>query len=133
MTEVVQTTNSKSNGLPVWAWSLIGFGCLMGVAILGLTMWVMSFGINAFEDDALVVMKANRVISAQIGEIQTAKIDMLRSGVLPGANDFAFKLEGSRGSGTVEAEFITTLDGERLGKGELRMENGTSHRLPAAE
>lgn len=131
--EAVQSAHSGRKGLPVWGWLLIGFGCLFGATILGLTIWGMSIGLGAFEDDALIVMNGNPVINRHIGEIETAKLDMLRSGMLPGINDFAFKLKGSRGSGKLEAEFITTIEGERLGKGELRMDNGRSYRLPAGD
>jgi hypothetical protein len=49
---------------------------------------------------------------------------------MPSANGFVLHVKGSRASGTVEADFNTTYDGERLGPGTLQLDDGRRFTLP---
>ena len=120
----------ETPGLPAWGWCLIGLGCLLAAAFAAVLAWGVSAGIGIFEEDALVAMQENAVITRYIGTVETAKVDYLRTGMLPSANGFALRVTGSRASGVVEAEFLTTFEGERLGRGTLRLDDGREFALP---
>ena len=122
--------NNRKPGLPAWAWWLIGFGSLCAACILALVAWAFSAGMDLFKEHALAAMQQNAVIDKHLGTLEDADIDYFRTGLLPSPNGFVLRVKGSRASGTVEAEFITTLDGERIGPGSLQLDDGREFRLP---
>lgn len=121
---------ASKRGLPAWAWWLIGFGSLLAAGMFALVAWGLSVGMDLFKHDAIAAMQDNAIIGTHLGTLEEAEIDYLRSGLLPSPNGFVLRVKGSRASGIVEAEFITTLDGERLGPGSLQLEDGREFRLP---
>ncbi len=117
-------------GLPVWAWALIlGFGLLAVTAAAGIS-WLLSAGMDVFKDQARTALQEDAVVARHIGEIRVIETDLMRTGALPGAEDFAFRLEGSLGKGRVEARFISTFGSEILGKGTLYLDDGRTFPLP---
>ena len=122
--------HEAKRGLPAWAWWLIGLGSVLAAGIFALVAWALSAGMDLFKADALTAMRENAVIGAHLGTLEDADIDYFRTGLLPSPNGFVLRVKGSRASGTVEAEFITTLDGERLGPGSLQLDDGRQFKLP---
>lgn len=124
---------ARRTGLPGWAWALIVVFSLLFATIAGGLLWLGSWGLGLFKEHAIASMQADSVIAEHVGEIHSAHFDFMRSGTLPGAEEFAFRVAGTRGAGIVEAEFTSTADGERLGRGTLRMDDGTTYRLPGRQ
>ena len=123
-------SSSTKGGLPAWGWWLVGLGSVLAAAFVALLAWGFSVGLDLFEDDALAAMQENAVIGKHLGTLEAADIDYLRSGLQPSPNGFVLRVKGSLASGTVEAEFITTFEGERLGRGTLRLDDGRQFKLP---
>lgn len=115
--------------MPVWGWWLIGLGSVLAAGVVALVAWGFSLAADVFTDDALAAMQGNAVITTHLGSLEAAEIDYARTGLLPSPNGFVLRVKGSRASGTVEAEFITTFEGERLGPGTLRLDDGRQLKL----
>jgi hypothetical protein len=127
---VLSTERKPTRGLPAWAWALMGVGFALLLILFFFAARFFSYGLDLFKEDAIAAMRANPVIIEQIGELSEVELDLMRSGTLPGSNEFAFRVKGSRGSGLVIAEFLTEFDGERLGNGVLQTDDGKTHALP---
>ncbi len=84
-----------------------------------------------FVKQARVAMQANTTVRQHIGDLRQVVFDRETSWALAG-DRYVFDLVGSKGSGRLEAEFITVdADTEALGDGELVMANGRKHTLSA--
>ncbi len=84
-----------------------------------------SLGCQMLEEQMADAMRANPVIQAHIGDLKSYEMDMLRTGNEPGENVFAFRVEGTKGSGLVVAEFITvSAEEEEIASGVLEMDSG---------
>jgi len=132
-TAVLPPAPPRRTGLPGWAWALIVVFSLLFATLAGGLVWIGSWGLDLFKEHAIESMQADPVIAEHIGEIQSAHIDLMKTGTLPGAEEFAFRVVGSRGAGIVQAEFTSTPGGERHGNGTLRMDDGTTHRLAGTQ
>jgi hypothetical protein len=124
---------SDRRGMPAWGWWLIGLGSVLAAGVFTLAAWGFSIAVDLFEIDAMAAMQEDATITAQLGTLEQADIEYLRTGMLPDANEFALRVKGSRASGMVEAEFITTLAGERLGRGTLELDDGRRFKLPTRQ
>lgn len=78
---------------------------------------------------ANAAMQAHPVVQRYIGDIREAAFDRDASWSAEGER-YIFDLKGSKGTGRLEAEFITVdADNERIEDGELVMADGTHHSL----
>ena len=110
---------------------LLASGLLVVGLALGLLGWTVSWGWGLFEEQAQAALQADPVVQAQIGQIREMEVQLVATGNAEGSDEFVFKLEGSRGSGTVLAEFSSKADSEEILGGELIMEDGSKHALQA--
>ena len=115
--------------MPVWAWILLALVLLVVGAAIGLGSWAVSWGWGMFEEQARTALQADPVVEAHIGKIREMDLELMATGGAKGADEFVFKLEGSRGKGTVTAEFASTPDSEEIRGGKLIMSDGMQYVL----
>jgi hypothetical protein len=126
------TTNQgqEKSGLPkiliiVLVVGLIGT-LLCGGVCGGGAFW----GWGMFEEQAQQALSQNEVILEHIGEIQSMDFDLMgtgeaEDGSTAAGQTFVFRVEGSKGSGVVSAEFVTDdADTELLTSGTLTLSSG---------
>lgn len=123
--------NARRRGwsrLPLWAWLLICLFVGGTFAAIAAGTWVVgSFlgeGWDLFEEDAHAALQRNPTIQAHIGTIREIDLNLVATGTTIHPNDFVFDIDGERADGTVRARFETTLDGELIREGVLRVEGG---------
>lgn len=86
-------------------------------------------GKDIFTRQAREAAQRYPLVQQHIGQIETFVLDAKATGAAAGMNTFVFDLAGSKGRGTLEADFITvSAETERLGKGVLSLQDG--RRLP---
>ncbi|WP_447938391.1 hypothetical protein [Pseudoxanthomonas mexicana] len=86
-------------------------------------------GKDIFTRQAREAAQRYPLVQEHIGRIDTFTMNEVATGAAAGMNTFVFDLVGSKGRGTLEADFITvSADTERLGKGVLTLQDG--RRLP---
>ena len=127
------STGIVSTRTPAWVWWLAGFGAFVFAAVIGVVAWVVNEGYAIFKADAIEAMQSDATIEAELGEIRDIRLDFMRTGTMTSADGFAFHVTGSRASGVVAADFQTTLQGERLGRGTLELGDGRTLRLPSRQ
>ncbi len=99
---------------------------LIVLALVGFGFW----GWGLFAGQAKEALNNNAVILQHIGEIDRIETDFEATGEAPGDEVFVFKVEGSKGSGVVTAEFITVdADTERVESGTLQLASGEIYDL----
>ncbi len=105
---------------------LIGCGAMIVIAVV-----VVAFlGWNLFSDQAKDALATNPVIQEHIGEVRSISVDLEGTGDAPGGDVFVFRIEGSRTSGTVTAEFVTVdADTEEIRSGTLELDSGETYPL----
>lgn len=114
--------------LPLWGWALILL--LVGgtfAAIAAGTFVVGSFlgeGWDLFEKDAQAALQRNPTIQEHVGAIREIDLNLLATGSAIHPEDFVFDIDGERADGTVHARFETTLQGELIREGVLRIKGG---------
>jgi hypothetical protein len=115
--------------LPGWAWALILLlvvGSIVALSAGGMILGrFLGEGWDIFEGDAREALQRNPTIQTHIGMIREIGLNVSATGNSLHPDDFVFNLEGDRGEGRVRARFETTLDGERIREGELRMKDGS--------
>jgi hypothetical protein len=82
-------------------------------------------GWDVFTEDARIALQRNPTIQERIGTIGEMHLDFSGTGRSVHPDDFVFNLKGERGGGRVRARFESTVDGERILEGELRMKDGS--------
>ncbi len=108
---------------------LIGCGGCLGVVVVAAVV-VTYLGWNIFSDQAKDALAANPVVQEHLGEVHSISVDLEATGDAEGSDVFVFRVEGSRASGTVTAEFITVDDAtEELGSGTLVLDSGETYPL----
>ena len=107
---------------------LLGGGLLLALilAIGGVAYW----GYDMFRDQARDAVARNPVIQQHVGEIREFDFDMSATGDDPDPEVFVVRVEGTRGSGTVTAKFVTVdAERERIASGTLVLDGGERHEL----
>ncbi len=103
-------------------------GC--GLLVLLGTAGVVFVGWNLFQDQAEKALDANPVIRQHVGEIERIEADLVASALAEGVDDFVFRIEGTKGTGVVAAEFVTIdADTEEIRSGTLRLSSGETYEL----
>ena len=114
--------------LPLWAWLLIVLFAGGTLAAIAAGTWVVgSFvghGWKLFEEDAQAALQRNPTIQEHVGRIRQIELDLLATGRAIHPEDFVFDIDGERADGTVRARFETTLEGEVIREGVLRIKGG---------
>lgn len=94
-------------GMPRWLWALIA-ACVLMFALLGaLLAWVVGMGWELFTGQAQQALQAQPAVREHIGTIREMHVDLVATGVAPGAEEFVFRLDGERGDGRVSANFVS--------------------------
>jgi len=105
-------------------------GCLIAVLVtvlvaVGGGYAVFQYGIGLIEEEVREDLAGNPVVREHLGEIRELELDYTESGALPGEEDFAFRVEGTRGSGMIRATVITGDDDlEHVTRGTLTLASG---------
>lgn len=125
------------SGVTIGLIGLIGLGAcvvLFGMVVLGALGWLIVFGWSLFADQARAALQDDAVVQEQIGRIHTMRVDLVRTGLAPGADDFVFTVEGDRGRGRVHATWVSGgAEREILSDGVLTMHDGSQYTLPSAD
>ncbi len=126
--------------IPLWAWIGIALVVIGGLTttILGTVAIgrLLGEGWDVFTEDARVALQRNPTIQERIGTIGEMHLDFSGTGRSVHPDDFVFNVKGERGGGRVRARFESTVGGERILEGELRMKDGSKWQLapdPAVE
>ncbi len=97
---------------------------LIGVGTVGIWGW------NIFVDQAKVAIGRNPIALQHIGDIQKIESDFLATGEAEDVDTFVFRVQGTKGSGTVTAQFVSVDTGmEEIVSGTLRLASGETYRL----
>lgn len=110
-------------------------GCLIAVLVtvlvaVGGGYAVFQYGIGLIEGEVREDLAGNPVVREHLGEIRELELDYTESGALPGEEDFAFRVEGTRGSGMIRATVITGDDDlEHVTRGTLTLASGETFDL----
>nr|WP_104607246.1 hypothetical protein [Xanthomonas sp. CFBP 8152] len=102
-------------------------GCLLplAVVVIGAFVWLIVTGWSLFADQARTALQDDAVMQAQIGQIHTMRLDLYRTSLAPGIDDFVFEVEGERGGGRVHATLVSEgADRELLTGGVLTLHDG---------
>ncbi|WP_126947699.1 hypothetical protein [Xanthomonas sp. BRIP62409] len=129
-----RTPGKQVSGVTI---GLIGLGAcvvLFGMVVLGALGWLIVFGWSLFADQARAALQDDAVVQEQIGRIHTMRVDLVRTGLAPGADDFVFTVEGDRGRGRVHATWVSGgAEREILSDGVLTMHDGSQYTLPSTD
>ncbi|MBO9768737.1 MULTISPECIES: hypothetical protein [Xanthomonas] len=105
---------------------------LLGMLALGALVWLMSIGWSLFADQARSALQADAVVQEHIGHIRDMRVDLYRTSLAPGSDEFVFDMQGDRGSGRVHATWVSDgAEREILSAGVLTLRDGTEYTLPA--
>ncbi|USI98998.1 hypothetical protein MUG10_12845 [Xanthomonas prunicola] len=105
---------------------------LFGMLVLGALIWLMAIGWSLFADQARSALQADAVVQEHIGQIRDMRVDLYRTSLTPGSDEFVFDVEGDRGTGRVHATWISDgAEREILSTGVLTLRDGTEYTLPA--
>jgi hypothetical protein len=110
-------------------------GCVIAVAVVFVVIVVVSYGLYRYgvglvEDEVRQDLAGNAVLLEHLGGIDELTIDLVASVELESDDEFAFRIRGPKGSGTLRAILVTGEDGlEHVVRGVLVLENGASHEL----
>ena len=102
-------------------------GCAV-VAILGATIggWiVLSLGLAVFAGEVEADLRDNPVIIEHLGRIEEFEVDLGKSIVTAGEEDYVFRARGTKGSGLITATCVTNdSDVEEVVAGTMQLESG---------
>ncbi len=105
---------------------------LCGLVVMGLLGWLVATGWPLFVTQARSALQQDPVVQTHIGQIRAMELDLLRTGVAPGRDEFVFSLEGDRGAGRVRATWVTAgAEREILTDGVLTLRDGRHYDLPS--
>ncbi|KPL48100.1 hypothetical protein XAXN_15755 [Xanthomonas axonopodis] len=105
---------------------------LLGMLVLGALIWLMSIGWSLFADQSRSALQADAVVQEHIGHIRDMRVDLYRTSLAPGSDAFVFDVSGDRGSGRVQATWVSDgAEREILSTGVLTLRDGTEYTLPA--
>lgn len=106
--------------------TLVGFALFILAVIGGLATW--SFGL--FAEQAKEAIQNNSVVQEHIGEVDQIKWKLIATGMADGADEFVFRVEGSKADGVISAEFISVDENtEEIGSGTLQLSSGEIYDL----
>ncbi|MGX1997633.1 hypothetical protein ACWJKH_19265 [Xanthomonas axonopodis pv. cassiae] len=105
---------------------------LMAMLVFGALIWLMSTGWSLFADQARSALQADAVVQEHIGQFRDMRVDLYRTSLAPGSDEFVFDVQGDRGTGRVHATWVSDgAEREILSTGVLTLRDGTEYTLPA--
>ncbi|WP_184408004.1 hypothetical protein [Xanthomonas sp. 3075] len=127
-----RATGNKRSGVTIGLIGLAACAALFGLVVLGALGWLIVFGWSLFADQARTALQDDAVVQEHIGHIHTMRVDLVRTGLAPGDDDFVFTVEGDRGRGRVHATWVSAgSEREVLRDGVLTMHDGSQYTLPS--
>lgn len=118
--------NSSKSSNKIVIFIIAGIGFLIMAGCCGFVFW----GYGLFTDQAKDALNDNPVIQEHIGEIEEIETDFTATGNAEGEDVFVFRIKGSKGSGVVTAEFISTgPESEEVRSGTLELDSGETYDL----
>ncbi|KLD70612.1 hypothetical protein [Xanthomonas pisi] len=124
----------KLSGVAIGLIGVLACATLFGLVVLAASMWLISTGWSLFADQARTALQADAVVQEHIGQIRTMRVDLYRTGLAQGDEEFVFNVEGDRGAGRVQATWVSAgSEQEILSDGELILRDGRHFTLPAAD
>ncbi|PPU38272.1 hypothetical protein [Xanthomonas arboricola] len=131
---LARAPGKRRSGVTLGLIGLAACVVLFGMVILGALGWLIVFGWSLFADQARAALQDDAVVQEQIGRIHTMRVDLVRTGLAPGDDDFVFTVEGDRGRGRVHATWVSGgSEREILSDGVLTMHDGSEYTLPSAD
>ncbi len=129
-----RTPGRQVSGVTIGLIGLAACVVLIGMVVLGALGWLIVFGWSLFADQARAALQDDAVVQERIGRIHTMRVDLVRTGLAPGADDFVFTVEGDRGRGRVHATWVSGgAEREILSDGVLTLHDGSEYTLPSAD
>ncbi|KQQ84049.1 hypothetical protein ASF73_15880 [Xanthomonas sp. Leaf131] len=124
----------KLGGVALGLIGVLGCLTLFGMLVIGALIWLIATGWSLFADQARTALQDDAVVQEHIGQIHAMRVDLYRTGLAPGGDDFVFNVEGDRGVGRVHATWVSAgADSETLTDGTLTMRDGSEYALPGAD
>ncbi|WOB25973.1 MULTISPECIES: hypothetical protein [Xanthomonas] len=122
------------SGVAIGLIGVLACATLFGVVVLAASLWLIGTGWSLFADQARTALQADAVVREHIGQIRTMRVDLYRTGLAQGGEEFVFNVEGDRGAGRVQATWVSAgSEQEILTDGELILRDGRHFALPAAD
>lgn len=122
----------RRSGAPWIVGGLVALVVLAMFAAVGGLFW---YGLGEFNTQAGSAIRADPAVAGAVGPIKAIHFDFIGTGEAPGADDFAYRVEGERASGLLVGRFVTiSADSEELRSGTLTLDDGrrvaigTTHR-----
>lgn len=117
-------------------WIVGGLIALVVLGVFGAVGGLLWYGLGEFNAQADSAIRADPVIVEVLGPIRDVRLDFMATGEAPGAEDFAYRVEGERAGGLLVGRFVTIdAESEELRSGTLTLDDGrhvaigTSQRL----
>lgn len=121
------------SGVAIGLIGLLACASVFGMVVLAAGLWLVGTGWSMFADQARTALQEDAVVQEHIGQIRSMRVDLLRTGMAAGGEEFVFDVEGDRGAGRVAATWVSAgADQEILSEGLLTLRDGTEYTLPAA-
>ncbi len=115
-------------------WWVLGGVLLFVLLVFGAVAAVVGSGWVVFSSQARAALQADPVIREHLGTIRDMSTDFIATGRAGGSDEFVFRVEGSRASGTVRGHFISDgPDNEILADGLLTLADGRQFALPSGD
>jgi hypothetical protein len=106
-------------------WIIGGLVALVLLILVGGTGALLWYGVGLFNDQAATAIRADPAVTDALGTISEIRLDFTATGNAPGAEEFAYRVVGERGSGLLIGRFVTIdADHEDLRSGTLRLDSG---------
>ncbi|MCD0279415.1 hypothetical protein JWH04_10760 [Xanthomonas melonis] len=122
------------SGVAIGLIGILACASVFGVVVLAAALWLVNTGWSMFAEQARAALQEDAVVQEHIGQIRSMRVDLVRTGLAPGGEEFVFDVEGDRGAGRVKATWVSAgADQEILSDGVLTLRDGTEYTLPAAE
>ncbi|MCE4370294.1 hypothetical protein [Xanthomonas hortorum] len=129
----VRPVRKRLSGVAIGLIGLAACAMLFGMLVLGALGWLIVTCWSLFADQARTALQDDAVVQERIGQIHTMRVDLYRTGLAPGGDDFVFNVEGDRGAGRVHATWVSAgAESETLTNGTLNMRDGSEYALPGA-
>ncbi|MCC8539049.1 hypothetical protein ACDH70_15390 [Xanthomonas axonopodis pv. poinsettiicola] len=131
---IVPAARKPLSGVAIGLIGILACASAFGVVVLAAAMWLVNTGWSVFAEQARSALQDDAVVQEHIGQIRSMRVDLVRTGMAPGGEEFVFDVEGDRGAGRVQATWISAgADQEILSDGVLTLRDGTQYSLPAAQ
>lgn len=100
---IASAARKPLSGVAIGLIGILACASLFGVVVLAAAMWLVTTGWSVSTDQARSALQDDAVVQEHIGQIRSMRVDLLRTGMAPGGDEFVFDVDGDRGAGRVRA------------------------------